>query len=146
VGRGGRSFRLTAEVLLGRQPPAPRGRQEEVHPDRVFVHNGVGIEEWSKDGFERVEKGRPRPSSRARQAPRFATTVSRNARQRLYGLDAWRESPYYTDRERAALAWTEAVTRVADEHVPDEVFGEAHRHFTDAELVNLTLCVVSING
>jgi AhpD family alkylhydroperoxidase len=66
--------------------------------------------------------------------------------QRLYGLDAWRESPYYTDRERAALAWTEAVTRVADGHVPDEVFEEAHRHFTDAELVNLTLCVVSING
>ncbi len=66
--------------------------------------------------------------------------------QRLYGLDAWRESPYYTDRERAALAWTEAVTRVADGHVPDEVFEEAHRHFTDAELVSLTLCVVAING
>ena len=66
--------------------------------------------------------------------------------QRLYGLDAWRESPYYTDRERAALAWTEAVTRVADGHVPDEVFEEAHRHFNDTELVSLTLCVVAING
>jgi AhpD family alkylhydroperoxidase len=51
--------------------------------------------------------------------------------QRLYGLDAWRESPYYTERERAALAWAEAVTLVADTHVPDEVFEEAHRHFND---------------
>ena len=66
--------------------------------------------------------------------------------QRLYGLDAWRESPYYTDRERAALAWTEAVTRVADGHVPDEVFEEARQHFTEGELVNLTMCLVAING
>ena len=66
--------------------------------------------------------------------------------QRLYGLDAWRESPYYTDRERAALAWTEAVTRVTDGHVPDEVFEEARRQFTEAELIGLTLCVVAING
>jgi AhpD family alkylhydroperoxidase len=66
--------------------------------------------------------------------------------QRLYGLDAWRESPYYTDRERAALAWAEAVTRVADDHVPDEVFEEARRHFNDGELADLTLGVVTING
>ncbi len=66
--------------------------------------------------------------------------------QRLYGLDAWRESPYYTERERAALAWAEAVTRVADTHVPDEVFEEAKRHFSDKELADLTLNVVAING
>ena len=66
--------------------------------------------------------------------------------QRLYGLDAWRESPYYTERERAALAWAEAVTHVTDGHVPDEVFEEAHRHFKDEELANLTLAVVAING
>jgi len=66
--------------------------------------------------------------------------------QRLYGLDAWAESPYYTDRERAALAWTEAVTRLADGHVPDQVFEEARRHFHEAELANLTLCIVAING
>ena len=66
--------------------------------------------------------------------------------QRLYGLDAWRESPYYTERERAALSWAEAVTLVADTHVPDEVFGEAHRYFNDEELTNLTLGVVAING
>jgi AhpD family alkylhydroperoxidase len=66
--------------------------------------------------------------------------------QRLYGLDAWRESPYYTDVERAALAWAEAVTLVADGHVPDKVFELAHRYFNDEELANLTLGVVAING
>ena len=66
--------------------------------------------------------------------------------QRLYGLDAWRESPYYTDRECAALAWAEAVTLVTEGRVPDEVFKEAHRHFNDDELANLTLAVVAING
>ena len=66
--------------------------------------------------------------------------------QRLYGLDAWSESPYYTDRERAALAWTEAVTRLTEGHVPDEVFAQAHRFFSDAELADLTLGIVAING
>jgi AhpD family alkylhydroperoxidase len=66
--------------------------------------------------------------------------------QRLYGLDAWEESPYYTERERAVLAWAEAVTRVADTHVPDEVFEETRRHFSDEEIANLTLAVVAING
>jgi len=66
--------------------------------------------------------------------------------QRLYGLDAWEESPYYTDRERAALAWTEAVTRLTDGHVPDRVFENVHRHFNDKELADLTLCIVAING
>ena len=53
--------------------------------------------------------------------------------QRLYGLDAWEESPYYTDRERAALAWTEAVTRVSESHVPDEVYEEVRPHFSEKE-------------
>jgi len=66
--------------------------------------------------------------------------------QRLYGLDAWRESPYYSDRERAALAWAEAVTLVRETHVPDDVFEEVHRHFNDQELADLTLAVVAING
>jgi AhpD family alkylhydroperoxidase len=66
--------------------------------------------------------------------------------QRLYGLDAWRESPYYTERERAALGWAEAVTLVTEGHVPDEVFEEAHQHFKDEDLANLTLAVVAING
>jgi len=66
--------------------------------------------------------------------------------QRLYGLDAWRESPFYTDRERAALAWTEAVTLVSEGHVPDAVFEQARAQFSDEELVNLTTAVVTING
>jgi AhpD family alkylhydroperoxidase len=66
--------------------------------------------------------------------------------QRLYGLDAWAESPYYSERERAALAWTEAVTRLNDGHVPDSVFEEARRFFAEKELVDLTLAIVAING
>jgi len=66
--------------------------------------------------------------------------------QRLYGLSAWRETPFYSDRERAALAWTEAVTLIADGPVSDEVFDEASRHFSEGELVDLTLACVAING
>jgi alkylhydroperoxidase family enzyme len=66
--------------------------------------------------------------------------------QRLYGLDAWAESPYYSDRERAALAWAEGVTRVADGHVSDALFDGTRRYFSEAELVDLTLCIVAING
>ena len=62
--------------------------------------------------------------------------------QRLYGLSAWRESPYYSARERAALAWAEAVTKA---HVPDEVYTEAESQFTDEELVDLTIIVTTIN-
>jgi AhpD family alkylhydroperoxidase len=64
---------------------------------------------------------------------------------RLYLLDAWRDSPLYTDRERAALAWTEAVTLVAQTHVPDEVYDDARNYFDDEELVQLTLRVATIN-
>src|SRR5918998_1046256 len=66
--------------------------------------------------------------------------------QRLYLLDAWREAPFYTERERAALAWAEAVTLVTEGHVPDEVFEQARAQFGEEELVNLTLAVVAING
>jgi AhpD family alkylhydroperoxidase len=66
--------------------------------------------------------------------------------QRLYLLSAWREAPFYTDRERAALAWTEALTLVSESHVPDDVYEEARRHFSEEELVNLTWAVVVING
>jgi len=66
--------------------------------------------------------------------------------QRIYLLDAWREAPIYTARERAALAWTEALTRLADGQVADAVYHEARQHFSEAELVNLSLAVVAING
>jgi AhpD family alkylhydroperoxidase len=65
--------------------------------------------------------------------------------QRLYSLDAWRECPYYTGRERAALAWTEAVTLITNGHVPDSVYEEAHAHFNERELSDLTFAVTAIN-
>jgi AhpD family alkylhydroperoxidase len=66
--------------------------------------------------------------------------------QRLYGLDAWRESPYYTPRERAALAWTEAVTRISETQAPDEVYQELKGQFKEEEMVALTFALVAING
>jgi alkylhydroperoxidase family enzyme len=66
--------------------------------------------------------------------------------QKLYLLSAWRESPFYTERERAALAWTEAVTLVASSQVPDDVYDEALKQFSEEELVNLTFALVAING
>jgi AhpD family alkylhydroperoxidase len=66
--------------------------------------------------------------------------------QRLYGLDAWEESPYYTDRERAAFLWTEAVTNIREGHVTDEVYEKVRAHFAEKELADLTLAVASINA
>lgn len=66
--------------------------------------------------------------------------------QRLYSLDAWRECPFYSDRERAALQWTEAVTLISDGHVPDEVYEKVRLHFSEKELSDLTLAVATING
>ena len=66
--------------------------------------------------------------------------------QRIYLLSAWEESPFYTERERAALAWTEAVTLVSQGHVPDDVYEAARAQFDERELVNLTLAIVAING
>jgi AhpD family alkylhydroperoxidase len=65
--------------------------------------------------------------------------------QRLLGLDAWRESPFYSDRERAALAWTEAVTRLTNGEVPDEVYNEVKQQFSDKDLVDLTVNIAQIN-
>jgi len=65
--------------------------------------------------------------------------------QRLYSLSVWREAPYYTDRERAALAFTEAVTLIADGHVPDDVYEQARQQFNDEELVKLMIGIVIIN-
>jgi AhpD family alkylhydroperoxidase len=66
--------------------------------------------------------------------------------QRLYGLSAWREAPYYTEQERAALEWTEAVTLVSEGHVPDAVYDHVRSHFSEKELVDLTCAVIAING
>jgi AhpD family alkylhydroperoxidase len=66
--------------------------------------------------------------------------------QRLYALSAWRETPFFNARERAALGWTEAVTRLGEGPVSDEVYAEVRPHFDDRQLVDLTLAIVAING
>src|SRR3979411_3302473 len=66
--------------------------------------------------------------------------------QRLYLLNAWRESPLYTDRERAALAWTEALTLISETHAPDDVYDEVRARFSEAETVNLTMLIATINA
>ena len=65
--------------------------------------------------------------------------------QRLYGLDAWRESPYYSERERAALAWTEALTLVSRDRVPDVVYEEVKPHFSETERADLSIAIGTIN-
>lgn len=66
--------------------------------------------------------------------------------QRIYLLDAWRESPLYTPRERAALAWTEALTLISETHAPDDVYEEARQHFNEKEVVDLTVLIGMINA
>jgi AhpD family alkylhydroperoxidase len=66
--------------------------------------------------------------------------------QRLYTLDAWRETPFFTPRERAALEWAESVTLVSETHVPDEVYESVRKEFSEEELIDLTLAVATINA
>ena len=66
--------------------------------------------------------------------------------QRLYSLSAWREAPFYTDRERAALAWTEALTLISETHAPDETYAEVRAHFSEQETVDLSLAIATINA
>jgi AhpD family alkylhydroperoxidase len=66
--------------------------------------------------------------------------------QRLYLLNAWREAPFYTERERAALAWTEAVTLISETHAPDDLYEEVRKHFSEAETANLTMLIATINA
>jgi AhpD family alkylhydroperoxidase len=66
--------------------------------------------------------------------------------QRIYALNAWRETPFFNERERAALEWTESLTKVGETHVPDSVYELVRPHFTEAELVALTFAVIAING
>jgi AhpD family alkylhydroperoxidase len=66
--------------------------------------------------------------------------------QRLLLLDAWHESALYDERERAALAWTEALTRISETHAPDDAFAEVRQHFSDKELVDLSIAIAMINA
>jgi len=71
--------------------------------------------------------------------------ASGESEQRLYSLEAWRETPFYSDRERAALAWTEAVTVLTEGFVPDEVYEQVRAQFSEAEVVTLTMAIAQIN-
>ena len=66
--------------------------------------------------------------------------------QRLYALPVWHETPFFTERERAALLWTEKLTLLSVDHVPDEVFEQVRQHFSEEELANLTLVIATINA
>lgn len=66
--------------------------------------------------------------------------------QRIYALPVWHETPFFSERERAALLWTEKLTLISIDHVPDEVFEEVRQHFTETELANLTLAIATINA
>ena len=66
--------------------------------------------------------------------------------QRLYGLSAWLETPFYTERERAALAWTEALTVISQSDVPDDLYEATRKHFNEGEIVALTMAIIAING
>jgi AhpD family alkylhydroperoxidase len=74
------------------------------------------------------------------------TRANGETEQRLYGLEAWRDTPYYSERERAALEWTESVTLVSETHIPDDVYERVREHFSENELAHLTLAIVAING
>lgn len=66
--------------------------------------------------------------------------------QRLYGLNAWREAPYYTEKERAALEWTEVLTQISENDVSDSLYEATRKYFTEEELVTLTMAIIAING
>lgn len=72
--------------------------------------------------------------------------VRGESEQRLYAVAVWRETPFFTERERAALAWTQAVTQVSWQHVPEDVYQLARQHFDGKELVDLTMAIIAING
>lgn len=66
--------------------------------------------------------------------------------QRLYGVSAWREAPFYSERERAALAWAESVTEIGRDRVPDDLYAQVSRNFSEKELVDLTMAIIAINS
>jgi AhpD family alkylhydroperoxidase len=135
--------RIAMQTRLDYQAAFPEGLQAMLHLEAVIRRSGL-----EAPLMELVKM-------RASQMNGCAFCLdmhSKDARahgeteQRLYGLNAWRESPFYTERERAALAWTEAITNIQQGHAEDEVFAEARRQFSEQELVKLTFAINQING
>lgn len=131
-----------------------KARIDLMHVNPGIVHAMLGLERQVRQA-KLDERLLDLVRMRASQINRCAYCLdmhSKDARangeteQRLFELEAWRETPYYSERERAALEWTEALTRVADGGVPDEVFERARAQFSEDELAHLSLAIVSING
>jgi len=121
--------------VRGEDEVAESQRWEEDFAEAAGVDDKAG-------GVETLQRG----DRSAGEADWKDLRAAGTAEQRLYSLDAWRESPHYSARERAALAWTESVTLIAEHRVPDEVYVEARANFTEKELADLTLVVAVINA
>lgn len=72
--------------------------------------------------------------------------IAGETEQRIYALSAWRETPFYSERERAALAWTEALTLISENDVPDDLYETVSKQFSEKEMVDLTMAIIAING
>ena len=147
-----RSTSLAANKIKGETIMEPRINYPKVAPG--IIEAMLGLSKYlSKSGLE--ESLLNLVDLRASQINGCAFCIDMHRKdlraageteQRLYGLDVWEESPYYSDRERAALAWTEAVTNIQEGHVPDRVYEQVRKFFTEKELADLTLAITTING
>jgi AhpD family alkylhydroperoxidase len=122
---------------------APASMQSWLEFGKAVLRDGL------EDGLMELVKIRASQINGCAFCLHMHTAVARKlgeTEERLYLLDAWRESPLYSDRERAALGWTEALTRVPETHAPDDVYESLRAHFSEEEQVTLTLLIVAING
>ena len=152
IRKGGRQLHLMSKMGLVTETLKARMDYRKVAPD--VLHAMLGLEECvAKSGLERrllhLVKLRASQINGCAWCIDMHTKDARadgETEQRLYLISAWREAPFFSERERAALAWTEAVTLVSQGHVPDDVYDYVRQHFTERELAYLTLAVVAING
>ena len=130
----------------------PRINYGQVAPDAMKAM--VGLEKYvASSGLERplyeLVKTRASQINGCAYCLDMHTKDARKAgetEQRLYGLSAWRETPFYTDRERAALEWTEALTVISENDVPDSLYESVRKFFSEKEMVALTMAIIAING
>ena len=131
-----------------------KARIDLMHANPAIIHAVLGLEREVQNGgldSKLLDLVRMR-ASQINGCAYCLDMHSKDARaegeseQRLYGLDAWRETPYYSARERAALEWTEALTLISETHAPDEVYERVRAQFSENEVQYLTLAIVAING
>lgn len=130
----------------------PRLTYSTVAPEGIRALSGLEAYIWGvglAPGLLHLIKTRASQINRCAYCVDMHTKDARAAgetEQRLYALAAWRETPFFTEPERAALAWTEAITLISHGSIPDALYEETRRHFTEKELVDLTLAIIAING